>query len=217
MAIVTTAVGVCNLALDRLGQRSISSITSPTTEVEEICARHWDSTRLEMLRRYVFNFSKKLTLLTATTGVGLKTPAFGFTSSYALPNDFVRLLAIGDITINDDAPSALYELSEGYIFTDVADAGSLKLTYVYDASDIISKWDPLFMRLCVLHLAANMAYKFALKNSLITAIRDDAQDVALAAAAVAGQEKPPRRKERSKLLSARIQGRGRRIDNTRYS
>ena len=211
MAAPTTAVDICNLALDRLGQRSISSITSPTTEVEEIYARNYDATLLEMLRRYVFNFAKKYALLTVSAS---KTPAFGYTSAYLLPNDFVRLLAIGDHTIGDDAQPGLFDLSEGYIFTDVASAGSLKISYIHTSTAIISKWDPLFVRLMVLHLAAAIAFKLSLKNSLIQAIRDDAADVALSAAAVAGQEKPPRRIERSKLITARQYGS--RSDPTRY-
>ena len=211
MAAPTTAVEICNLALDRLGQRSISSITSPTTEVEEICARQYDSTLLEMLRRYIFNFAKKYDVLTISPS---KTPAFGYTSAYLLPNDFVRLLTLGDITINDDVQAGLYDLSEGYIFTDAADAGDLKITYIHSSTTIISKWDPLFVRLLVLHLAANMAYKLSLKNSVIKAIRDDAADVALAAAAVAGQEKPTRRIERSRMINARRFGMN--PDPTRY-
>lgn len=212
MAAPTTAVDICNLALDRVGQRAISSITSPTTEIEEICARQYDSTLSEMLRRYVFNFAKKYAVLTAS---GTKVPAFGYTSAYLLPNDFVRLLTLGDITINGDIEPGLYDLSEGYIFTDAASAGNLNITYIHTASTIISKWDPLFVRLLVLHLAANIAFKLSLKNSLIQAIRDDAADEALAAAAVAGQEKPPRRIERSKLITARNRG-SRGGDNTRY-
>jgi hypothetical protein len=211
MAVATTAVDICNLALDRLGQRSISSITSPTTEVEEICARNYDATLLEMLRRYIFNFAKKYAVLTVS---GDKTPAFGYTSAYALPNDFVRLLTIGDHTIGADTPSNLYDLSEGYIFTDIEDAGSLSISYIHSSATIISKWDPLFVRLMVLHLAAAIAYKLSLKNSLIQAIRDDAADVALSAAAVAGQEKPPRRVERSRLVESRRSGLRR--DPTRY-
>jgi hypothetical protein len=212
MAAPTTPVDICNLALDRCGQRSISSITAPTTEVEEICARQYDSTLSEILRRYVFNFAKKYAVLTVS---GTKVPAFGYTSAYALPNDFVRLLTLGDITVNDDVEPGLYDLSEGFIFTDVASAGSLKMTYIHTASTIISKWDPLFVRLLVLHLAANLAFKLSLKNSMIQAIRDDAADVALAAAAVAGQEKPPRRIERSKMIGARNRGMGS-GDNTHY-
>ena len=195
----TTAVHICNLALDRLGQRSISSIDNPTTDTETICARHYPTTRREMLRRYIFTFSKKYATLTAST---TKTPAFGFSHAYALPNDFIRLLALGDVTINDDLEPGLYDISEGYIFTSAADGGALNIQYVYDAKDV-TKFDSLFVRLLALHLAANMAYKFTKLNSLINAIRDDAADAALAAAAVSGQEKPPRRKERSRIIAMR--------------
>lgn len=216
MAVPTTAVNICNLALDRLGQRSIVSITAATTEVEEVCARHYDSTRRELLRLHIFNFAKKLAVLTATAGVGLKTPAFGYTASYLLPTDFIRLLALGDVAINGDLPPGLYEFSEGYLFTDYGDSGTLDISYIYDA-ETVSKWDSLFVRLMTLHLAKNMAYKFVLKNSLILAIAREITALELSAAAVAGQEKPPRRIERSKLRSARRFGRSGTQDNTRYN
>jgi len=202
MEIPTTEVDICNLALDRLGQDSISSIESPVTKAEAICARHYPTTIREMLRRYVFNFSKKYAVLTADA---TKTPAHGYSTAYKLPNDHVRLLAIGDVAINADTPPELYDLSEGYIFTDYGDSTGLKIQYVY-ADPPISIWDSLFTRLAVLHLAANMAYKFSLKNSLIKEIRDDASDVALSAAAICGQEKPPRRVERSRARDARRTG-----------
>lgn len=206
----STAVHICNLALDRLGQRSIASIDTPTTEIETICARHYPSTRREMLRRFIFNFSKKYATLTASA---TKTPAFGFSHAYSHPNDFIRLLALGDITVNDDLAPGLFDLSEGYIFTSSGNGGSLYIQYVYDAKDV-TKFDPLFVRLLTLHLASNMAYKFTLKNSLIREIRDDAADAALAAAAVAGQEKPPRRIERSRIITLRRSLGGR--DLTRF-
>jgi hypothetical protein len=202
MGVPTTEVDICNLALDRLGQRAIASIETPTTEIEEVCARHYPAAVRELLRRFIFNFSKKYAVLTKSA---TKTPAFGYTSAYQLPNDFVRLLALGDIAINDDTPAGLYDMSEGHIFTDAADAAGLKISYVYD-DPAISTWDPLFVRLVTLHLAANMAYKFTLKNSLIDKIRQDADDLAVTAAAVAGQEKPPRRIERSKIVTARRMG-----------
>lgn len=209
--IPTTPVHICNLALDRLGQRSIASIETPTTEVESICARHYPSTRRELLRRFVFQFPKKFAVLTASA---TKTPAFGFTKAYPLPNDYIRLLALGDITINDDLDHSLYEISEGYIFTDSGDdTGSLNIHYIYDAKDV-TKFDPMFVRLLVLHLAANMAYKFTLKNSMVREVRDDAADAALAATAVAGQEKRPRRIERSRIVARRRSLGGR--DLTRF-
>lgn len=203
MAVPTSDVHICNLALDRLGIPAIASIETPTTANEDVCERHYAPTRREILRKYVFNFSKKLTLLTADAN---KVPAFGFATAYNLPNDFVRLMALGDVTVNADTPASLYDLSEGYIFTDVGDEDDgLKMQYIYDAVTI-SKYDPLFVRLFVLQLAANMAYKFTLKPSLIAGLLQELQMVEVKAAAIAGQEKPPRRVERSRWRARRQQG-----------
>jgi hypothetical protein len=204
MSAITTDVQICNLALDRIGQAPISSLEAPTTTTEDICARHYDATRREMLRRYVFNFSKKYAILTADV---VKVPAFGYSTAYLLPNDFIRLMALGDVTVNDDTPGHLYDLSEGYIFTDSGDApaGGLQIQYVFDARTV-AKYDPLFIKILKLQLAANMAYKFTLKPSIIAGILQEIQDANLAAAAVAGQEKPPRRLERSKLRGVRRRG-----------
>lgn len=199
MAAPTTDVAICNLALDRVGQAAISSVATPTTTTEDIVARHYDATRREILRKYVFNFSKKYAVLTASATV---TPAFGFGTAYALPNDFVRLLALGDVTVNGDVAAGLYDISDGYIFTDSGDTAGLNIQYIYDAVTV-SKFDALFVQLLKLQLAANLAYKFTLKPSLIQGIISELTDLAASAAAVAGQEKPPRRIERSKWVSAR--------------
>jgi len=203
MAAPTTDVQICNLALDRIGQRPISSILTPQTPNEDVCARHYDTTRRELLRRYIFNFAKKYDNITKSPTV---VPVFGYSLAFKLPNNFIRLLALGDVTLNADTPKEFYDISDGFIFTNQQDlTDTINILYVFDAVTVI-KFDALFLRLLTLHLAANMAYKFSLKNSLIEAIRTDAADAALAAAAVSGQEKPPRRIERSRLRMVRLRG-----------
>ncbi len=210
MANPTSSVHICNLSLDRIGQREIASVETPTTENENICNRHYDQTRRKCLRKYIFNFAKKYVALTVSA---TKTPAFGYAYAYALPNDFVRLLTLGDITINADTPASLYDLSEGYIFTDAASGGTLYLTYVYDAKTV-SVYDPLFIEVLTLEFAAAIAYKFTLKPSLVAALKNDLMDAQLAASAVSGQEKPPRRIQNSSMILARRFGLTSR-DNTR--
>jgi hypothetical protein len=204
MAVPTSPIHICNLALDRIGQRAITSIDSPTTPEEDVCARHYDVTRRELLRRFIFNFSKKYRVLTADS---TKTPAFGYDTAYLLPADFIRLMALGDVTIDGDTPANLYDVAEGYIFTDSGDAedGGLNMLYVCDFTTV-AKFDALFVKLFALQLAADMAYRFTLKPSLVQGVLAELSDVALAAAAVAGQEKPPRRIERSKWRGVRQRG-----------
>ena len=212
--IPTTDVHICNLALDKLGQDEIASITPPSSQVEIICARHYDQVRRKVLRKYIFNFSKKYVTLTKSA---TKTPAFGYSSAYALPTDFVRLLTLGDTTIGADTPAGLYELSEGYIFTDSASiaGGTLNLSYIFD-SKVITSYDSLFVDVFALELAAAMATKFTLKPSMKVDLRRELEDAQMAAAAVAGQEKPPRRIQNSRILSARQGFSAGRLGNTRH-
>ena len=199
MAAPTSNIDIANLALDRIGQAAITSVDTPTTPTEDVIARHYDATRREVLRAFVFNFAKKYATLTAS---GTETPAFGFGTAYAVPNDFIRLLGIGDVTLNADIPGMQYDVVNGFLYTDAGSSAGLNIYYTFD-NTTVSKYDPLFVRLFTLQLAANLAYKFTLKPSLIAGILQELQDVALKAAAAAGQEKPPRRIQRSRLRDVR--------------
>lgn len=203
MAAPTSAIHIVNLALHRLGQPDALSIDAPTTAVEDVAARWYDQTRRELLRRFIPNFARKYAQLTTDAD---ETPAFGYTSAFALPNDFIRLLALGDVTINGDVDPALYDISNGYIYTDHEDDDeTLNIHYIFDAQTV-GKYDPLFVKCFYLQLAANMAYKFTLKPGLKKQVEDELVMALAEAAAISGQEKPPRRVERSRIRSARRMG-----------
>lgn len=208
----STAVHICNLALDRIGQAPIVSIDAPTSEAEEICARHYDQTRRELLRSYVFNFSRKLAVWTADDTV---TPAFGYSTAYRLPNDFIRLMAVGDVSINNATPARFYDFNDGYLYCDYGNDpdGGIDVQYIFDARNV-AKYDALFIKLFKLEFAKNISFAFTLKQSLITGLDKELEDVRLAAAAVAGQEKPVRREQHSRVRDVR-RSQGIYRDNTR--
>lgn len=210
----TTDVEICNLALARIGQTvEITDIDAPDGKTAILCARHYPMTRRRLLRGpRVYNFAKKLASLTVS---GTVTPAHGFASAFALPNDYLRLLALGDYTINDDTPANLYDIVDGHIYTDEEDdTDTLNIYYIFDQT-LVAKWDAIFVNLMRLELAKDLAYAFTLKASLVKQLDDELRDVRLEAGAVAGQEKPPRRISRSKWLTNRRAGGGR--DTTRHS
>jgi hypothetical protein len=211
MAAPATAVDICNLALDKLGQREISAtgLTAPATEIEKICTRHYEQTKRKVLRKYIFKFAKKYATIAVSTTV---TPTFGYSYAYTLPTGWLRLLTIGDITIGDDTPPGLYDISDGHIFTN--ESTPLKVTYIYDAVTV-ANYDPLFIDVFVLELAAAMAYKFTLKPSMVKDLKAELLDAQISAAAISGQEKPPRRIQRSKIVDARRYG-YRTRNTTRY-
>ncbi len=199
----TTETQICNLALARLGQKPISSIEAPVTWAEDLCALHYPMTRQSLFRAYVFNFTKKYAQLTVDA---TETPAFGYSNAFALPNDFIRLLALGDVTVNGDTPSSLYDVVNGFIYTDQTDdTDTVNIQYVHD-NRTVSRWDALFKKLIRLELAKDMAFAFTLRAKAILELDAELENVRLAAAAVAGQEKPPRRIERSRWRDNRRMG-----------
>ncbi len=209
----TSDVSICNLALARIGQSQIASISSPNSLAEDKCALHYPMTRRALFRAYVFNFTKKYAELTVSSTV---TPTFGFASAFPLPTDFIRLLGLGDVTINGDLPPGYFDVVPGYIYTsEEDDEDTLNIYYVFDNTNV-GQWDALFINLMRLELAKAMAYAFTLRPSLIKDLDAELADVRLAAAAVAGQEKPPRRIQRSKWVDNRRAG-GSFRDPTRYS
>lgn len=215
---ITTEVQVANLALARLGQaQTATSLESPTTTDETLCALHFPQTRKALLRAYLFNFAKEYAQLEVDDA---ETPAFGFSLAYSLPTDFIRLLAIGDVTINADLDHQFFDLTDQHIYTDEvsdtddSDDSLLNVYYVKDVSTV-ARWDALFLQLMRLQLAKDMAYAFTLKPSLVAQIDAELADVKIQAMAAAGQEKRPRRIQRSRIIAARRPGGGR--DLSRYS
>jgi hypothetical protein len=176
-----------------------------------MCARHYDQCRRELLRKGIFNFARKYDIMEKDTDV---SPAFGFTSSFYTPADCLRLLVIGDIIVGTNLRGKQYDIVEHHIFTSFDQDGDLSIEYIKDAQ-LVEEFDSLFINCLVLLLAKRMSYKFTLKPSLVQQLNEDLKDEMVAATAVAGQERPPRRIETSKLRDARRFG-FKSKDNTRY-
>lgn len=203
----SSPVDICNLALDRLGQGSIASILAPSKPEEDICARWYDQTRRELLREYIFNFARKPAVLTANANAPTHPD---FATGYNLPVDLVRLLTIGDrILYGGNTPTQFFTISDGILYdddnTDPAVAG-LQIEYIYDAVTVV-KFDSLFVKVLTLQLADNMSGKFkGISAKALEKLSMDLKEAHLKAAAVSGQEKPPRRIQRSRLRDVRRSG-----------
>lgn len=214
MSAPATPVDVCNLALDRLGQAPIASILAPASPSEDVCARQYDQTRRECLREFIPNFARKSALLTTVTD---PPTDFDFSNAYLLPNDFVRLLKIGDrVLFGGAVPALFYTLADNLLYCDGATTQSvldnegnpvtgLPIRYVYDAITV-PKFDSLFLKVLKLQLASNCAYKFTLKSGLKKDLDEELKNARNQAAAVSGQEQPPLRVQRSRIRDVRRSG-----------
>ena len=210
----TTAVEICNLSLARLGQTvEITSILSPVGKPAILCAQHYPVIRRKLLRGpRVFNFAKEYVQITVDAIV---TPAFGFSSAFRLPNDFLRFLTLGDIDDKDPQLTSLYKIRGLHIFTDETDEDdTLNLSYIRDVT-LVGLWDALFVDLMRLELAKALAGPLTLKASLVKDLDAELRDVRLEAGAVSAQENPPIRISRSSWIQDRRLG-GLNRDITRH-
>jgi hypothetical protein len=188
-----TEVAICNLALDRVGEKGVSSIDSPTTDTERIMARWYDHIRRVCLRECVWNWAQGYTVL-ARAGDGTVGE---HADSYNLPSDFIRLNSVGRYI---DDPIVDYDINGDAI--EASEGDELPIRYNKDITDV-TLFDPLFVDFFVQKLAEAVAYKFTKKRSVAEMM---AQSVAMAtpkAFSVDGQERKPRRIEQSKMLTAR--------------
>ena len=201
MAASNAPVDICNKALDFLHVEPISSIDAPETTEEEICARHYDDTRREVLRAFVFNVSNGFATLTEDTGFG--TLPQGYTKAFALPNESIRVLRINGVDFSSPLRSHFYDIFGRHIVTrSVVGITDLNIEYIKDLTSV-TIMDPLLIKLIALTLAMNIAYKFTLKNSVVDRVEKLLEKFELRAAAIDGQERPPRRIQRSKFLNSR--------------
>lgn len=200
MTAITSETDICNMALDLLSQRaSVASITDPTTDTEIVAARWYDVCRKGLLREYVWRFAKKRVIIDRTG-----TPAFDWESAYRVPNDFIRLLSIGGA--REVYQTQEYDIEGRDLLID-GTAASIKLRYIYDNTNV-PEWDALFQQFMAYKLALRMAYKFTLKKGLVEELRAQIAEEEPKLVTINSQERPPRRIQRSRFLSARADGGG---------
>lgn len=113
----TDRLGLYNVALRSLGERSIDSLTEdgePRRELDSVWASGNGALRFFLEQgRWKFALRSQQLDSSATT-----TPEFGFTYAFDLPDDFVHL----DMISADERfslPLMYYEIEAGYIFCDV--------------------------------------------------------------------------------------------------
>lgn len=194
MATATAPVQICSLAMEYLSDVAITSIDDPKTTPEYIAARWYDMTRRSLLRQHPWNFAIRRRNI-ARDAVA---PEYGYADAYTLPIDFVRHLEI--LTTSGDEITD-YEIEEGKLLCNNG-GGALYIRYVFDAQTV-AKFDALFVDVLALELAMRICRKITGSNDLIAGLKEILKDIKSDATTVDGQERPPKRVERSKWKAAR--------------
>lgn len=190
-------IDICNFALDHLKQASIVNIESPTTEVEALMARQYPQARRATLRMHPWNFASHRKEITPSPD---DVPIVGYTRAYRKPLDFIRFLARLDA--DGERMNTEYDLEGDFILMDAEETESLYLRYTRDIEDV-GKFDPLFIDLLAANLALRISSKFSGSEARATKIQTLQDSILKEATAIDGQERPPRKIERSQFLRAR--------------
>jgi len=202
-------VDICNLSLSILSQGGekgnyVSNIDTPTTNEEYLCKKHFPQQRRATLRGHPWNFAIKRVQLAASA----TAPIFGFSKAFDLPGDYIRFLTRhGDLGVplaGAFIEGVDYEIEDGQFLTSstTTTAAVLNMRYIFDQENM-QKWDPLAVDVLVLNLALKLAPNFKSAPRTMNNIMDQLREKQAEAKAIDGQERPPRRIQRSKFIARR--------------
>lgn len=192
---MATGVSICSNALLMLGAQTINDFADQLNlDRAKLCANLYPTVRDDMLRSHPWNCAIKRAVL-APDAVA---PAFGYTHSFELPADFMRVLEVGT------NGSQIDYLIEGR--TIQADTTVLELRYVF-RNEVENTWDAHLVKLVTLAMAAALAYPVTQSSALQQSFEQKLEMTLKRARAVDGQEDPPQTLGDERLLQARFGGR----------
>jgi len=144
---MTDAVSICNLALQRVGAKSISSLSEDST-AGRACNRVYEQARDSELRSHPWTFARERVQVAADS----TNPVFGAAKRYALPADCLRILptnGTNGTNTQDD-----FEIYGRFIHTD--NTSPINLVYIKQITDE-ETFDSLFVELLIARIAMDIA------------------------------------------------------------
>ncbi len=120
-------IGICNIALQELGEAQITSFTEGTTG-SSLCSLYFDFARNAVLEMHPWNFAIKRTGTLAQLSTA---PKWGYTYAFQYPTDALRILETDDevakwtVETNNDGNKVI-----------ATDCSALKLRYVFEQTDV---------------------------------------------------------------------------------
>lgn len=174
----------------KLGAGVAMNIVNPTNKQERIMGGLWDTVRKAELRRHLWAFALRRTILPALADV----PAWGFRLQYQLPADYLRMVQANDFYVTpsmldyrnqDDSP---YAVEGSKLLTNFQ--APLKLRYVADITDP-GAFDALFVEALAAKLAYEACEGLTQSNEKKKVAGQDYTQALRAASMVGALEKPP--------------------------
>jgi len=137
---MASQVDICNIALSNLGDQLITSMTEANSRARA-CNLRFDDTRDAVLRTHPWNCATSRATL-AVSG----TPNWGYSNSFALPTECLRVLEVDD-------PDQEWKIEGRNI---VSDGSSIKIRYIAQVTDTT-----LFDATLIQAIALRLGYEIA--------------------------------------------------------
>lgn len=169
--ILSTAIDICNSALIKLGQDTISSFTEDSKSARALKVQY-PLIRDKLLQDHYWNFAIKTVSLAQ-----LPTQDLGSRGTkFALPSDYHQAIKL--------LSNKFYKIESGELITDQSTAN---LKYVWKNNDV-STYTPLFKEALAYALAHDLAYSMTQSQGTLDRMEKKAEEAKLNAAAVDAQE-----------------------------
>lgn len=159
-------VSICNLALQKLGAKRITSLADDSPNARSLNACY-EAVRDYELRRHTWNFALKRVALAADA----TAPAFGPAAQYTLPSDFLRLAPIDKAfaVVTDD-----WIIEGRKVLTNFS--APLNLRYIYRVTDP-NEFDAAFVMTLACSLSWHTCEEITQSNTKKADVRDEYKDV----------------------------------------
>ena len=179
-----------NRALRFIGERPITNPEAPETEAGKHMAGIYDQCRREVLRIHPWNFAETWEEVDRTTA-----PNFGYSDAYVLPENFIRLLVVGDMDMDTLDFRLLNQGAPEYRRVIALDnSGALKLQISFTADiENLAMWDPLAIKVLALWMAVDSVKGITGKSKDTEILNEMLAEALKDAGGVDGQEQTLRR------------------------
>jgi hypothetical protein len=164
--LITDDLGICNLALAKIGNADNYLVTmADDTKEGRLC---------RLLYRHVLNiciddYPWNCMVAVTTLVVDVAVPAFGYDHTYPLPDDCIRVLAVTETGSTDDDPYLDWRRIGRYIYTN---ADTLYLTYLWDNTSV-STYDHRFIQAIAARLAIELAPSITGNKQVVGALWEE--------------------------------------------
>lgn len=174
---ISSPTEVCNLALLRVGQNTISSYDDVADQSiqAQLCKYTYDQSRAVLLSQYQWPFACAEDDLSSVQLSEAEAKKIKYKFKYSLPDGFLRLVCLysangREITASPGIRPA-YDIQAGYILTDIT---SCSMKYVFDNKSV-SDMSPLFIDALVLDIASRMTKLLNDSSTYLQQLRQEFQ------------------------------------------